>query len=170
MNAISLRALLVRELNDLYSAELKLARTLPIMANAASSDGVRAVFECQLDRTDLQVERLRQILAGLRETPASETTNDANELIGEGTASINDAIEDDRRDSSLIESVQRVEQYEIAGYECASAFAEQLGIEDAATLLQQTLSEKTSVEKKLTEIATERVNEEALAGNRNGSA
>jgi ferritin-like metal-binding protein YciE len=71
---------------------------------------------------------------------------------------------DDVRDAALIGAAQRVEHYEMAGYGCARAFAEQLGNDEAAKLLQQTLEEESAADKKLTKIATQKVNQAALAG------
>ena len=67
-------------------------------------------------------------------------------------------------DAALIASGQRVEHYEISGYGTAREYARMLGDESAAKLLQQTLDEEKASDKKLTEIATSKVNERALNG------
>ena len=64
-------------------------------------------------------------------------------------------------DAALICAAQKVEHYEIAGYGCARTFAQQLGHDDIAELLQETLDEEGSADKKLTEIAESVVNQEA---------
>ncbi len=68
------------------------------------------------------------------------------------------------RDAALIAAAQRVEHYEIAGYGSARTFAEQLGMTQAADLLQSTLDEEGAADKKLTQLATQTINQEALKG------
>jgi ferritin-like metal-binding protein YciE len=54
-----------------------------------------------------------------------------------------------------------VEHYEIASYGTARAWAERLGYDKAARLLQQTLEEESMANEKLTRIAESHVNMEA---------
>ena len=65
------------------------------------------------------------------------------------------------RDAAIIAGAQRIEHYEIAAYGALRAFAEQLGRDAAASLLQQTLDEEREADEKLSEIAEEEVNEAA---------
>jgi ferritin-like metal-binding protein YciE len=64
----------------------------------------------------------------------------------------------------LIAAAQRVEHYEMAGYGTARTFAQQLGMAQAADLLQSTLDEEAAADKKLTQLATQKINAEALRG------
>ncbi len=65
------------------------------------------------------------------------------------------------RDAAIISACQRVEHYEMAGYGTVRTYAEQLGLDRAATVLQETLVEESMADEKLTRIALERVNVEA---------
>ena len=53
----------------------------------------------------------------------------------------------------MIGAAQKVEHYEIAGYGTLKAWAEELGLDDVAALLQETLDEEKAADEKLTEIA-----------------
>ena len=64
-------------------------------------------------------------------------------------------------DAGLIAAAQCVEHYEIAVYGTLRTFAEQIGMNDAAILLQQTLDEEELCDAKLTEIAQSHVNADA---------
>ena len=64
-------------------------------------------------------------------------------------------------DAGLIAAAQKVEHYEIAGYGTARTWAERIGHENAARLLQQTLDEESAANEKLTQIAESHVNMEA---------
>ena len=68
------------------------------------------------------------------------------------------------RDAALIGAAQKVEHCEIAGYGTVREWAEQLGFDEAADLLQQTLDEEKATDQKLTELAREQVNQEAGEG------
>jgi len=63
--------------------------------------------------------------------------------------------------AGLIAAAQRVEHYEIAGYGCVRTYAQQLGDDQAAVLLQQTLDEEGMTDKKLTQLAEQVINLEA---------
>ena len=66
-------------------------------------------------------------------------------------------------DAGLIGAAHRVEHYEIAAYGTVRTFANLLGEEEAADLLQETLEEEGETDKQLSELAEDIVNQEALA-------
>ena len=72
----------------------------------------------------------------------------------EGAEMIDEDAEDTVRDAGLIGAAQRVEHYEIAGYGTAKALAMQLGEDEIAGILEETLNE----DEKLTELAETAVN------------
>jgi ferritin-like metal-binding protein YciE len=82
-------------------------------------------------------------------------------LIKEGKEMIEEGeLEGDVLDAGLISAAQRVEHYEIAGYGCVRTYANLLGENDAAELLEETLNEEKETDEKLTELA-ETINVEA---------
>ena len=66
-------------------------------------------------------------------------------------------------DAGLLAAAQAVEHYEISRYGTLRTWAEKLGLEEAASLLQDTLDEEEATDKALTEIAKTAVNQEAQA-------
>jgi ferritin-like metal-binding protein YciE len=66
-------------------------------------------------------------------------------------------------DAALIAAAQAVGHYEIARYGALIAWAQALGREDCASVLEQNLEEEKAADKKLTEIAESEVNAEASA-------
>jgi hypothetical protein len=64
-------------------------------------------------------------------------------------------------DAGLISKAQHVEHYEIAGYGTVRTYARQLGEEEQAQLLQETLDEEGETDKLLTELAERSINLEA---------
>jgi ferritin-like metal-binding protein YciE len=158
----NLEELLVDELKDLYSAETQLIKALPKMAEAASSPELKQAFESHLEQTRGHAERIVQALGLLGESEGGKTCHAMKGLIDEGSEAIKVDAPDAVRDADLIGAAQRVEHYEMAAYGCARAFAQKLGKDDIADLLQLTLREEGDANKKLTLIA-ETVNEDAFA-------
>jgi ferritin-like metal-binding protein YciE len=64
-------------------------------------------------------------------------------------------------DAGLASSAQAVEHYEIARYGTLKIWAKELGLDDAAKLLDETLQEEIKADQLLTQIATSTVNMKA---------
>jgi ferritin-like metal-binding protein YciE len=164
MKAKGFRDLFELELKDLYSAEKQLTQALPKMAKASTNEDLRQAFESHLEETRGQIKRLESIFKQLDISYARVEKCKAMEgLIEEGKEIMEEGLVPDVLDAALICAAQKVEHYEIAGYGCARTFAQQLGHDDIAELLQETLDEEGSADKKLTEIAESVVNDEAEA-------
>jgi ferritin-like metal-binding protein YciE len=169
MSAIkNLNALLIDELRDLYYAEKHLVKALPKMAKAATSSELKDAFTGHLEETKGHVERLEQAFEILGEPAKTKTCHAMDGLIKEGGEAIDMDGPSALRDADLIGAAQRVEHYEMAAYGTARAFAETLGQDDVAALLQSTLDEEGNANKKLTAIAST-VNSEALHADEHAS-
>ncbi len=153
MSLDSLHALLVNELKDLYSAETQLLKALPKMAKAAASPELRTAIQEHLTETERQVERLESIFEQLESSAKGKKCKAMAGLIEEGKEIIDEDGEDAVKDAALIGAAQKVEHYEIAGYGTTRTFAQLLGLDDIANLLQETLEEESAADEKLTEIA-----------------
>ena len=152
------------ELKDLYSAEKQLTKALPKMAKAATNEDLQQAFESHLEETEGQIERLEKIFKQLDIAYGRVEKCKAMEgLIEEGKTLLEEGLAPDVLDAALICAAQKVEHYEIAGYGCARTFAQQLGYDEVAALLQETLDEEGNADKKLTGIAESVVNQEAEA-------
>ena len=163
MKLDSLQTLYVEELRDLYNAENQLLKALPKMAKGATSPELKLAFEEHLEQTQEHVERLDEIFDKLEKKPTGKTCHGMKGLIEEGSEKLKEDGEGSVIDAGLIAAAQKVEHYEIAGYGTVRAFAQMLGEEDAAELLQQTLEEEGETDKRLTELAEEVVNASAQA-------
>lgn len=149
------------QIKDLYSAENQVIKALPKMAKNASNPQLRIAFERHLEETRTQVTRLEQIAEELDFTPKGKKCKGMEGLIEEGRE-VMDEFEEDTLDAGMIGAAQKVEHYEIAAYGTARAHAELLGYAKAARLLQQTLDEEGRTDKKLSQLAENIVNVEAL--------
>ncbi len=166
MKLASLRDLYVDELKDLYDAENQIVKALPKVVLAASSVLLKGALQDHLGQSHLHVQRLERILEDLGEPPRKLTAKKCKAMKGileEGEDCLMADASPSVRDAALIAMAQRVEHYEIAGYGCVRTYAETLGFDEAAQLLQQTLREEEVADRKLTELALGMINAEAAA-------
>jgi ferritin-like metal-binding protein YciE len=161
---VDLKTLLVHELKDLHHSESQLVKALPKMAKGSSNPELKQAIEHHLEETKEHVKRLESALEELDYSPTGVTCKGMQGLIEEGKEILSEDAPDDVRDAGIICAAQKVEHYEMAGYGCARTFAEQLGLQEIADLLQQTLDEEMAADEKLTTIAMNRVNASAVDG------
>jgi len=147
----SLQDLFVNLLKDMYFAEKQILKALPKMAKKADSDELRQAFEHHFKETEGQVERLEQVfgLCGLK--PSAKTCPAIEGILEEGEV----------LDAGMIADAQAVEHYEIARYGTLIAWANQLGMPDAARLFQQNIDQEYNADMLLTDLAEGRLNCEA---------
>jgi ferritin-like metal-binding protein YciE len=157
----SLHAHLVEELTDLRDAETQLTEALPKLAQSASSQQLRAAFQKHLKETRTHLTRLDQALRALGEKPSSKTSEAMKGLLKEGNTHMKNAPEGALRDAVMITGAQKVEHYEMASYGTARTYAQVLGQQQVARLLEQTLKEEKAADRTLTDIAERSVNEDA---------
>jgi ferritin-like metal-binding protein YciE len=162
MKLDSLQKLYIEELRDLYSAESQILKALPKMAKAASAPELQDAFRGHLEETRGQVTRLETIFEKLGEAPKGKTCKAMKGLIKEGEDLMKEDAEPAILDAGLVAAAQKVEHYEMAGYGTVRTYARLLNETDAERLLQETLDEEGRTDKKLTQIAENFVNREAL--------
>jgi ferritin-like metal-binding protein YciE len=144
---------LYSELADLYDAEQQLVSGLPKVAQAVDNSSLRAGIEEHLEETRNQVARLEQIFQMMGRKPERDQCEAMQGLLEEADEVIAASGDRQVKDAVIIGALQRVEHYEIAGYGTARAFAEQLDLDDVADLLQESLDEESSTDRKLTTLA-----------------
>jgi ferritin-like metal-binding protein YciE len=150
----SLRDVLQEQVEDLYSAEQQLVQALPKVAGAVHTDKLRGAIEEHLQETRGHVTRLEEVLAQLGISSSSAHCKGMEGLIAEGDEIVGMSGDPIAKDAALIAAAQRIEHYEIAGYGTARTLADELGLDDARDLLDQTLDEEANADKLLTKIAT----------------
>lgn len=158
MRLENLENLLIHELRDLYSAESQLIRALPKMAKAASSEALKAAIEEHLEVTQRQKERLDKVFEKTDTSTRGPKCKAMEGLIEEGQEIMSEDGDEATKDAAMIAGAQRIEHYEIAGYGAARAFAEILGKNDVAKLLQETLDEEKEADQKLNDLAMSEIN------------
>jgi ferritin-like metal-binding protein YciE len=153
--------LFVHTLRDIYYAEKQIVKTLPTMIEKASDPQLKDGFRNHLRETENHVKRLEQVFQNIGQKaqgvdcPAIDgIIEEADEVTGE--------VEDKAvLDAALIAAAQAVEHYEMTRYGTLIAWANQLGRRDCVGLLEQTLNEEKTADKKLTAMAESHVNRRA---------
>jgi ferritin-like metal-binding protein YciE len=162
MKLDNLSKLYINELRDLYNAEMQLLKALPKMAKAASSEELKDAFEKHLEQTKSHVERLDEVFEEIGEKPKGKTCQAMKGLIEEGSHMLEADGEESVIDAGIIVAAQKVEHYEIASYGSVRTFAQLLGKNQSAELLQATLDEESEANELLNKLAEDIVNPEAL--------
>ena len=159
---MSLQELLLDEIRDLYHAEKQLIKALPKLAKAATHEDLREAIESHLEETREQVARLEEVFEVLGEKVRAKTCTGMQGIIEEGSELIQEEEEGPILDAGIIAAAQRAEHYEMAAYGTCVAWARLLGLDEVASLLDQTLEEEKSADKKLSALAEQEVNLNAV--------
>src|SRR4249920_1141334 len=150
-------------LKDIYFAEKKILSTLPKMARAAHSEELRAAFEKHRQETEGHVARLEQVFGVIEKKPQGKTCAAIVGITDEGAEIMEEYKGSPALDAGLLGAAQAVEHYEISRYGTLIAWAEELGLDDAVSLLEETLEEEEATDEALTEIAKTAINQQAQA-------
>ena len=150
-------------LKDIYFAEKKILSTLPKMAKAAQSEELKAAFEKHYTETEGQIDRLEKVFAVIEKKPQGKTCAAIDGITEEGAEIMEEYKGSPALDAGLLAAAQAVEHYEISRYGTLIAWAEELGLDDAVSLLEETLEEEEATDEALTEIAKTAINQQAQA-------
>lgn len=154
----SLDKLFEETLRDIYYAEKAILKNLPKMARKASSDALSSAFDDHIAETEGQVERLEQIFEMIDKAPRGKRCPAIDGLAEEAAEIMQEAKDDTVRDAGMLAAAQAVEHYEIARYGTLAAWADKLGMSEAAGLLRETLEEEKNTDAKLSDLALSEVN------------
>jgi ferritin-like metal-binding protein YciE len=160
-NRKNLEELFAETLKDIYFAEKQILRALPKMAKEAESPELKQAFETHRDQTEGHVERLNEVFEQLGRPARGKTCEAILGIIDEAKEIIEEFKGAEALDAGLASSAQAVEHYEIARYGTLKTWAQQLGLDGAAKLLDATLQEEIQTDKLLTKLATSSVNKKA---------
>jgi ferritin-like metal-binding protein YciE len=160
-NRKNLEDLFAETLKDIYFAEKQILRALPKMAREAESPELKQAFETHRDETEGQVERLNQVFEQLGRPARGKTCEAIVGIIDEAKEIMEAFKGAEALDAGLAASAQAVEHYEIARYGTLKTWARQLGLDDAAKLLDETLQEEIKTDQLLTRLAMSSVNKKA---------
>jgi ferritin-like metal-binding protein YciE len=147
-------------LKDIYWAEKHLTKALPKMAKAAADKELSAAFEQHLRQTEEHVSIVEKVFELVGKKAQAQKCDAMEGLVKEGETMMQEHESGPARDAGLIMSAQKVEHYEIASYGSMAAFAETLGLDDAADLLTEILNQEKETDVRLSNLSNA-INERA---------
>ncbi len=150
--------LFVHTMQDIYYAENQIVKNLPTMIAKASNPELKAAFTKHLTETQGQVKRLEQVFQMHGQPVKGVTCPAMDGILAEAKEVISDCGDPEVCDAAMLSAAQAVEHYEITRYGSLIAYAKQLGRNDCAQVLQQTLAEEKTTDQTLSRIAESRVN------------
>lgn len=145
-------------LRDVYYAERKIISGLRKMARGAQDEQLRAAFEKHREETEEQVERLQQVFELIGKRARGKTCPAIEGILDEAEEIMEEFKGSPALDAGLLAAAQAVEHYEISRYGTLKSWASQLGMDDAAKLLEMTLNEEKKTDELLTGLAEQTLN------------
>jgi ferritin-like metal-binding protein YciE len=161
MPEASLHDAFIDELRDAYDGERQLLKALPRMAKAASSTSLKRAFESHFRETKGQVALLERVFRSLDEKVRGKHCEGIAGIVEEGKAIMEEDFDEATMDACLIAAAQRAEHYEMAAYGTLVAWAEAMGHDQAAGLLERILEQEKAADATLTQIAESGINRHA---------
>ncbi len=153
-----LQKLLEDQLADIYYAEKQILKALTKMIKAARNEELSAAFVAHREETEGQVERLERMFEAIGKPAKGKKCEAIEGILDEGKEIMDEYKGEPALDAGLVAAAQKVEHYEITSYGSLKAWAEQLGYEEVAELVEETLNEEKGADEKLSELAEEVVN------------
>lgn len=149
MSEKTLETLFHDTLRDVYYAERAILKALPKMRRGTDNAELRQAFETHQSETEGQVERLQRIFELMGKRARGKTCPAIDGILEEGEEILAEYMGTPALEAGLIASAQAVEHYEIARYGALKRWAELLGMDEAAKLLDETLAEEKETDETL---------------------
>ena len=153
-NIEDLRTLYIANLRKALDMEQKITKALPTMIEKATDPQLASAFNNHLPESQGHLAKVETLLRDVNNGEADTSTCKAiSALVTEAEDNIKDAADSTIRDITLIASAQQVEHHEIAVYGTLRNWAELLGLDSQAAILQSILDEEKSADETLSELS-----------------
>ncbi|MBP0447146.1 DUF892 family protein [Roseomonas sp. SSH11] len=147
-----LRAMLVDQLKDAYSAEKQAIQAMKRTLRKATDEKLKQGIEAHIAQTEEQRDRVEQALDKMGARPGRKVCEAMRGLVEEATHEMEDQEKGPVMDLVIVASQQRMEHYEIAAYGTMAELAKAMGEKEVASLLAQTLAEEKAQDEALTKV------------------
>jgi ferritin-like metal-binding protein YciE len=149
----SLKDLFIDNLCRAADAEQRLAKALPMLRDAATSEELRHALQTHLEESKVHADRLDQIFEWFGEKPRTQTCKSIKGILDDSKHVRDLEADSDVTDAALIAAVQEAEHFEIALYGTLRAWAAVLTKKEAMETFEVTLEEEKVSDALLTSIA-----------------
>jgi ferritin-like metal-binding protein YciE len=155
--------LLVKELQEIHSAETQLSRVLPRLAKAVESETFREKLEERLAQGERLISDVETCLEGMDESPGRKKNVAAEGLINDAREHVQEIETGPALDTVLIGAVQKTEHYCIAAWGTVRALGDALGQKELVQAMERALKEGKQYDEDLTQLAESEVTPALLA-------
>lgn len=152
MTVASLEELFEHGLEDIYYAENELLDVLDELAEQTENEEITQAFTQHREETENQIDRLEEVFEMIGEPPEEEECEGIQGLVEEHEAFVDEDPEQEILDVYNVSAAEKTEHYEIAAYGNLAFLANQLGNDEAAELLGETLEEEKATLEKLKDL------------------
>ncbi len=153
-SASGLPELFADGIKDIYWAENHLVKSLPKMVAAAGGEELKANLQNHLEQTKEHASRLEQVFEAMGMKIQAKKCDAAEGLVMSGEHVIENTIAGtEARDTGLIMSALKVENFEITTYNGLIQLATKLGYTEVAQLLNENLADEVEAEQLLTALS-----------------
>lgn len=150
---MKMKELLLNKIRALYDIESIIIDSLPDVITVVEDRKLRKGLEDHLKESKDQSKRLEDAFKLLGEKPAKLEAEAIRGLVKDTRWVIENVEEGNPRDLNLTAALSYIEHYEMAGYMAAVMWAEKLGEDDVADLLNMSLAEEEAADGKLNDLA-----------------
>ena len=152
-NIEDLRTLYVNNLQKALDMEQKITEALPTMIEKSTDTELATAFRTHLEETKGHVSKVESLLRQATGDASTTTCKVINGLTTEASDTIKDVTDPSVRDVALIGAAQQVEHHEIAVYGTLRTWAELLGLDQDASVLETILDEEKNADELLSQIS-----------------
>lgn len=149
-------------IRDLYHAEKQLTKALPKLVKKATNSQLKQSLEMHLHETEDHGKRLEQCAEILGIKASGKVCHGMMGLIDEVNEHVGELKPGPVMDAEIIICAQKAEHYEICAYGTLCSWGELLGHKEVVELLKQSMAQEEEADKKLSQIAKQVVNAEAM--------
>ncbi|WP_276255354.1 ferritin-like domain-containing protein [Halomontanus rarus] len=155
MSVDTLQDLFEHGLEDIYHAEHQLLDALDDLESNTEREEIAQAFSEHREETQGQIDRLEEVFEEFGEPPEKEECEGIEGLITEYEEFVAEDPDQDVMDYHNMAAAEKTEHYEIAAYGNLIPLADQLGLDDAADLLEENLREEQDALDELKELTEE---------------
>ena len=152
-NIEDLRSLYIDNLKKALDMEQHITKALPTMIEKSSDQELADAFQTHLNETVGHVAKLESLLREATGDTDTNTCKVIRALVTEAEDTIKDVTDAMVLDVALIGAAQQVEHHEIAVYGTLRNWAEILGLDEHADVLESILNEEKNADEILSELS-----------------
>ncbi len=161
MQMQSVQDLMVTGLTYVLDFEDKIAKAAPTMAEAASDPDLKELFQKTATKSKEYGQKVEQVFGKVGKEVQRNDNHIAQAMITEVQEMIKNTQQGPVRDAALIVAANQQQLYRVASYGSLETYAKVIGKQDAAPGLTENLEDSKGGDKKFTELAESKINQQA---------